>query len=58
MSEIVWSVNDEDGFVIAYFFERISALNYVRQARKECRANHLKIVKKRVNIELIERCEE
>ena len=54
MSEIVWSVND-DGFPIAYFFERISALNYVRQAKKECRANDLKIVKKRVNIELIER---
>ena len=50
----VFSVNDGN-FIVAYFFDKTVAKNYVRQAKKDCNYNDLSIVKKIVDIEVIEK---
>ena len=47
-----FSVNDGN-FIVAYFFDKTLASNYVRQAKKDCMYNDLAIVEKVVDIDLL-----
>lgn len=55
MSEtpLVYSVQDGN-WVIAFFFDKTLARNYVNRAYYECQYNNLKIIQKQVKIEVIE----
>ena len=50
----VFSINDGN-FIVAYFFDKTLARNYVKQAKKDCKYNDLSIIEKIVDIKLIER---
>lgn len=50
---VVYSVQDGN-WVIAFFFDKTLARNYVKRAYDDCQYNDLKIIQKQVKIEVIE----
>lgn len=50
---IVYSVQDGN-WIVAWFFDRTLARNYVKRAYNDCKYNDLSIIKKQVKIEVIE----
>jgi len=55
ISEIdsVYSVQDGN-WIVAWFFDKTLAKNYVKRAHTDCRYNDLSIIVKKVKIEVIE----
>lgn len=49
---MVYSVQDGN-WVIALFFDKALARNYVKRAKKDCKYNDLSIIRKQVKIEVI-----
>ena len=52
-TDSVYSVQDGN-WIVAWFFDKTLAKNYVKRAYKDCKYNDLKIIRKRVKIEVIE----
>jgi len=50
---IVYSVQDGN-WIVALFFDKTLAKNYVKRAYEDCKYNDLSIIRKRVKIEVIE----
>ena len=50
---IVYSVQDGN-WIVAWFFDKTLARNYVKRAYDDCKYNDLSIVIKKVKIEVIE----
>jgi len=55
ISEIdsVYSVQDGN-WIVAWFFDKTLAKNYVKRAYEDCKYNDLSIIRKQVKIEVIE----
>lgn len=52
-TDIVYSVQDGN-WIVAWFFDKALARNYVKRAYDDCKYNNLSIVRKQVKIEVIE----
>ena len=52
-TDSVYSVQDGN-WIIAWFFDKTLARNYVKRAHTDCRYNDLQIIQKQVKIEVIE----
>lgn len=50
---VVYSVQDGN-WIVAWFFDKTLARNYVKRAHTDCQYNDLSIIKKQVKIEVIE----
>lgn len=50
---VVYSVQDGN-WVIAFFFDKTLAKNYVKRAHTDCQYNDLSIIVKKVKIEVID----
>ena len=49
----VYSIQ-EGNWIVAWFFDKTLAKNYVKRAYEDCKYNDLSIIRKQVKIEVIE----
>ena len=52
-TNLVYSVQDGN-WIVAWFFDKTLAKNYVNRAYDDCQYNDLQIIQKQVKIEVIE----